>query len=179
MRHPAPHQIVAAEWPWQTEATRCCMWQSEASFLANLWQTALRAKVGDALRLVELPRSEPLTPCMPLTSQPLASQRASTRCLISVLLSTQIAIKRHGAGCGEVRLGCWQIAGTLASNNQHHHRPGPPKQHRWRRAVLRRLRVERRATGDAFRYGERLDGAGLVAASRGTVSQWILLILSL
>jgi hypothetical protein len=28
-----------------------------------------------------------------------------------VLLSTQIAMKRHGAGCGDVRLGCWRIAG--------------------------------------------------------------------
>jgi hypothetical protein len=49
---------------------------------------------------------------MPLTSRPLAPQHASTRCLISVLLSTQIAMKRHGAGCGDVRLGCWQIAGS-------------------------------------------------------------------
>jgi hypothetical protein len=65
MRHPAPHHIVATEWPWQTEATRCCVWQSEASFLANLWQTALRAKVGATLRLVELTGFEPLTPCMP------------------------------------------------------------------------------------------------------------------
>ena len=88
------------------------MWQSEASFLANLWQTTLRAKVGDTLRLVKLRGFEPLTPCMPLTSQPLAPQHASTRCLISVLLSTQIGRKRHGAGCGDVRLGCWQIAGS-------------------------------------------------------------------
>jgi hypothetical protein len=68
--------------------------------------------VEDALCLVELRGFEPLTPCMPLTSQPLAPQRASTRRLISVLLSTQIAMKRHGAGCGEARLGCWQIAGS-------------------------------------------------------------------
>jgi hypothetical protein len=50
---------------------------------------------------------------MPLTSQPLAPQHASTRCLISVLVSIQIAMKRLGAGCGDVRLGCWQIAGRL------------------------------------------------------------------
>jgi site-specific DNA recombinase len=37
--------------------------------------------------VVELRGFEPLTPCMPLTSQPLAPQHASTRCLISVLLS--------------------------------------------------------------------------------------------
>src|SRR5215204_1470509 len=49
---------------------------------------------------------------MPLTSRPLAPQHASTRCLMSVLLSTQFAMKRRGAGCGDVRLGCWQIAGT-------------------------------------------------------------------
>jgi hypothetical protein len=27
-----------------------------------------------------------------------------------VLLSTQIAMKRHGAGCGDVRLGCWRLS---------------------------------------------------------------------
>ena len=47
--------------------------------------------------VVELRGFEPLAPCMPLTSQPLAPQHASTRCLISVLLSTQMAMKRHGA----------------------------------------------------------------------------------
>jgi hypothetical protein len=62
---PTLHRIVAAVWPWQMEATRCCVWQSEASFLANLWQTALRAGVDDALCLVELRGFEPLTPCMP------------------------------------------------------------------------------------------------------------------
>jgi hypothetical protein len=66
--------------------------------------------------VVELRGFEPLTPCMPLTSQPLAPQRASTRCLISVLLSTQMAMKRHGAGCGDMRFGCWQIAGSSATN---------------------------------------------------------------
>src|SRR5215218_6196952 len=49
---------------------------------------------------------------MPLTSQPLAPQHASTPCLMSVLLSTQIAMKRHGANFGDVRLGCWRIAGS-------------------------------------------------------------------
>jgi hypothetical protein len=83
-------------------------------FLANLWQMALRAEGEDALCLVELRGFEPLTPCMPLTSQPLAPQHASTRCLISMLLSTQIAMKRHGAGCGDMRFGCWQIAGGSA-----------------------------------------------------------------
>ena len=71
----------------------------------------LSGSAADALCLVELRGFEPLTPCMPLTSQPLAPQRASTRRLISVLLSTQIAMKRYGAGCGDVRFGCWQIAG--------------------------------------------------------------------
>jgi hypothetical protein len=66
---------------------------------------------GDA-RLGGAEEFNPLTPCMPLTSRPLAPQYASTRCLISVLLSTQIAMKRHGAGCGDERLGCWQIAGS-------------------------------------------------------------------
>jgi hypothetical protein len=40
---------------------------------------------------------EPANPSLPLTSQPLAPQHASTRYLISVLLSTQIPMKRHGA----------------------------------------------------------------------------------
>jgi hypothetical protein len=73
---------------------------------------ALSGSAADALCLVELRGFEPLTPCMPLTSQPLAQQHASTRPLTSVLLSTQIAMKRHGAGYGDVRLGCWQIAGS-------------------------------------------------------------------
>ena len=71
---------------------------------------------------MELRGFEPLTPCMPLTSQPLAPQHASTRCLISVLLSTQIAMKRHGAGCGDVRLGCWQIAGSAGHRRRWRHR---------------------------------------------------------
>src|SRR5215207_4044372 len=38
-------------------------------FLANLWQTALRARGEDALCLVELRGFEPLTPCMPYTDR--------------------------------------------------------------------------------------------------------------
>jgi hypothetical protein len=48
--------------------------------------------------LVELRGFEPLTPCMPLTSQPLAPQHASTCCLIAVLLSTQIAMMVEDIG---------------------------------------------------------------------------------
>jgi hypothetical protein len=65
-----------------------------------------------ALGLVEPRGFEPLTPCMPLTSQPLAPQRASTRPLTSVLLSVHMAMRRHAAGCGDDRLCCWQIAGS-------------------------------------------------------------------
>jgi hypothetical protein len=49
--------------------------------------------------LVELRGFEPLTPCVPSTSQPLAPHHASTHSLISALLSTHIAMKRHGADC--------------------------------------------------------------------------------
>jgi hypothetical protein len=92
-------------------------------FWANLCNGAqIRAGVEDALCLVELRGFEPLTPCMPLTSQPLAPHHASTRCLISVLLSTQIAMKRHGAGCGDVRLRCWQIAGSAGHRRRWRHR---------------------------------------------------------
>jgi integrase-like protein len=80
-------------------------------FLANLWQMALRARGEDALCLVELRGFEPLTPCMPLTSQPLTTQRVPARCLSSALVSRRMAWKRHGAGCGDMRFGCWQIAG--------------------------------------------------------------------
>jgi hypothetical protein len=38
MRHSALHHNVAAQWLWRTEATQGCVWRSEASFLANLWQ---------------------------------------------------------------------------------------------------------------------------------------------
>jgi hypothetical protein len=60
-----------------------------------------------------------------------------------VLLSTQIATKRHGANCGDMRLGCWRIAGKLGPNAQH--RPSEwTTQHRWCSAVLKCIRVERR-----------------------------------
>jgi hypothetical protein len=78
-------------------------------FLANLWQMALRAGVEVALCLVELRGFEPLTPCMPSTSRPLAPQHASTRPLTSVLLSAYMAMKRHDAGCDDEGL----VAGGL------------------------------------------------------------------
>ena len=53
-------------------------------------------------------------PCLPLTDeQPFAPQHASTRSL-SVLLRPQIVMKRDDVGRGDVRLGCWRIAGRLA-----------------------------------------------------------------
>jgi hypothetical protein len=85
------------------------------------WQTALSGSAADALCLVGLRGFEPLTPCLPLTSQPLAPQHASTRCLISGLLRIQIATKRNGAGCGDVRLGCWQIAGSSGYRRRWRH----------------------------------------------------------
>jgi hypothetical protein len=95
-------------------STQRVFWRTRTAFSGESLAMALRAGVRDVLCLVELRGFEPLTPCMPLTSQPLAPQHASTRCLRSVLLSAQIATKRRGAGCGDVRLGCWQIAGSLA-----------------------------------------------------------------
>ena len=80
-------------------------------FLANLWQMALRARVEDALCLVELRGFEPLTPCMPLTSRRLPSQYVPACFPTSVLLTRRMASKRHGEACGDVRLGCWQTAG--------------------------------------------------------------------
>jgi Phage integrase family len=62
-------------------------------FLANLWQMALRAEGEDALCLVELRGFEPLTPCMPLTSQPFTPQRVSTPRLLSALVSRQISTR--------------------------------------------------------------------------------------
>jgi len=38
MRHPSSHHNVAAQWRWRAEGTRCCVWPSEASSLAKLWQ---------------------------------------------------------------------------------------------------------------------------------------------
>jgi hypothetical protein len=40
-QHPAPHHIIAAQRLWRTGAIRRCVWQSEASSLANLWQAGL------------------------------------------------------------------------------------------------------------------------------------------
>jgi len=87
--------------------------------LADCWQTTLRAGAGDAKCLVELRGFEPLTPCMPLASQPLTTQLAPTPNLPSALVSREMASKRCGANCGDARLGCWRIAGRIAQ----HHRP--------------------------------------------------------
>jgi hypothetical protein len=38
-------------------------------------------------------------------------QRVPMRCLLSALLNTRLAARRHGAACGHVRLGCWRTAG--------------------------------------------------------------------
>jgi hypothetical protein len=50
--------------------------------------------------VVELRGFEPLTPCMPLTSQPIKPQRISTRCPTRLLLSTQIrTAASSGSSC--------------------------------------------------------------------------------
>ena len=119
----------ASRWCWRSlsrpwRAGRAAQ-RSECSsghgrrFLANLWQMALRAREKDALCLVELRGFEPLTPCMPLTSQPLTTQRAPTRRLPSALISTEMASKRRGANCGDARLGCWRTAGRIAQHIVH------------------------------------------------------------
>jgi hypothetical protein len=73
---------------------------------------ALRAEVDVALCLVELRGFEPLTPCMPLTSQPLAPQHTATRSHTSLLLSRRIRCKRDIAAHSYVRhlllADCWQ-----------------------------------------------------------------------
>jgi hypothetical protein len=38
MRHLASHHISPGQRPYRTEATWCCAWRCEASFLANCWQ---------------------------------------------------------------------------------------------------------------------------------------------
>jgi site-specific DNA recombinase len=80
--------------------------------------------------VVELRGFEPLTPCMPLTSQPLAPHHLPKGHHISALLSKPMALRRHGAAYGDVRFGCWRIAGRsgvqtlgLASKSPH---PAPP-----------------------------------------------------
>ena len=73
--------------------------------------------------VVEL-RTEPLTPCMPSTSQPLAPQHASTR--YSYCLPAHRSHRSNTLQRGDVRLGCWQIAGRPGSNTQHHRPRGRP-----------------------------------------------------
>lgn len=60
---------------------------------------------------VELRGFEPLTPCMPLTSQPFTHHYTATCSRVSALLSTRMASRSHSATCGDVRLSCWRIAG--------------------------------------------------------------------
>jgi hypothetical protein len=50
-------------------STERVFWRLPAALLVNLWQMTLRAEGGDALCLVELRGSEPLTPCMPSRDQ--------------------------------------------------------------------------------------------------------------
>jgi hypothetical protein len=108
--------------------------------------------------LVELRGFEPLTPCMPLTSQPLAVQHTPPRYLIFALLGRRMATKRHGAACGDVRLRCWQIARASCSNGQHHRSLSRPNQHLRCSALLRRFRIERRANDDASSVMPRAQG---------------------
>jgi hypothetical protein len=54
---------------------------------------AFRASVEVALCLVELRGFEPLTPCMPLTSQAFAAHHLPPRYLISTLLTRRMASK--------------------------------------------------------------------------------------
>ena len=74
-----------------TSLNRSAAWSvtevTHSETLANLWQAALNGSPADALCLVELRGFEPLTPCMPLTSPPLAIPHLSTRSPISALLS--------------------------------------------------------------------------------------------
>jgi hypothetical protein len=79
------------------------------------WQKVRAAQAWKVLLLVELRGFEPLTSCMPLTSHPLALQRAALCFLVSVLLSTRMALRRQGAACGVVRHCCWQIAGSYGA----------------------------------------------------------------
>jgi hypothetical protein len=47
MQHLAFHHNVAAQRLWLAAATPCCVRQSEASFLANLWQGQPAANCAD------------------------------------------------------------------------------------------------------------------------------------
>jgi hypothetical protein len=154
-QHPAPHHIIAAQRPWQTEATRCCVWRSEASFLANLWQTALRAKLGDALRLVELRGFEPLTPCMPSMrgwfTKPCRTPCPHTTAQVAgaaegwvvgwrEVARSAVSGKSLARACTAVHgMDAGAIVGALPTTDWHLRCS----------AVLRQLRVERRANGQA------------------------------
>ena len=95
---------------------------------------------------------EPLTPCMPLTSQPFTPHRFTTRSHTSVLLSKRMASRRHGAECGIVRHGCWRIAGRSGAGTRQCRRPGASAGSTRTRGALFSLdefRVERRANDEA------------------------------
>ena len=75
--------------------------------------------------VVELRGFEPLTPCMPLTSQPLAPHQLPTRHLVSALLSRPMVSRRSEAAHGVARPCCWQFAGDSQSTNAPASSPGP------------------------------------------------------
>jgi hypothetical protein len=115
LRGESPHEGVCPE---NTEVDRPVNAQSDLqSRVVRFWQLSgngLSGSPADALCLVKPRGFEPLAPCMPLTSQPLTPQWASPRCPSTALVSWRMASKRHGAGCGDMRFGCWQIAGGSA-----------------------------------------------------------------
>jgi hypothetical protein len=88
---------------------------------------------------------EPLTPCMPLTSQPLRPQRVPTRC--PAVSPGQQADGMEATRCSlwHVRPGCWQVSNRTLGITV----PESPSEHLWCSAVLGRLWVERRANGGA------------------------------
>jgi hypothetical protein len=147
-----------------------------AASLPDWGFAGVRRPAGVALALrfpwyfaVELRGFEPLTPCMPLTSRWLMPQHVSIRALLLALVSRLMASKRRGAVCGDVRLGCWRIAGT--SGNWTGVRgcntpiAGRASNERtlWCNALLGRFRVERRANGEASSVMETCRG-GVVAS---------------
>jgi hypothetical protein len=72
-------------------------------FLENLWQMALRARVEDALCLVELRGFEPLTPCMPCHPHPFTTPFAASLATTSGLLGEVVgqgAVVGREAGRG-------------------------------------------------------------------------------